>query len=883
MTGAFISGGSVKPAAGVGREAVSAAAELEQRGMAAGDRALLIAANSPEFVLALLALIHLDVSIVLVDPRQTQSEIERLAAVSRASWALVGTSGELPTDLPVNEVQIGALFAEMAPDAGGKSLSFAAWAERADALIVWSSGSTGLPKGVVRSGRSLLINTEQTCERMGYRETDVMIPFLPFSHQYGFSVVLTWWAAGCSLVLAPYSRVDLGLRLAAQAGATVVDAAPSTYHTILNLSERHPELLAGLDRVRMWCVGGAPLDPSLADRFSKEFGLPLLDGYGSTEAGNIALAAPDNPVGCGRPLDGVELQIIDDDGKPVGTGKTGEIVVQSLALMEGYLPPDGDGDAGAGAFRTNDLGYLDADGNLYVVGRKFAIHRLGHTIYPEALERRASACGRPVVVVPLEDQRRGSQLIFVVADPAGGEPRHWRSEIAALLPSYEHPNHVIVVDRIPVNRNGKPDMARLRAMAAEGLAPRMARAATDAGAGMAAVPLEERIQALRYVLEFLRAQPREVVDVLTEISVHRAVVAEIESACAALEGAVEEILTYGPGRVARMAVFMPSNVLLYSYVLYLLVPALYTDRLTARPATVVASQLRRLHEVLAPVHRLPVEVGSFSQQEFLDGPVTAADVVVFTGAYANAEQVRSRLRDDQLFVFFGQGINPFIVGPDADLGQAVTDALRVRLLNSGQDCFGPDVLFVHDSVRDPFLKGLTKALQGTRFGDNRDPEADYGGLWYDTAVEEAAAYLHRHRGHIVHGGAIDFRTRRVEPTLLVRDWARQLPITEFFSPIFHAVTYTEAEQLHHHVRSPFFSERAMGAMVYGGEPKLLELLRRRHLVAVNATLMDVENGNRPFGGHGVMANYLMCHGRRSAEPLLISKAVAEHLPGSRAT
>ncbi|GAA2848136.1 hypothetical protein GCM10010517_05330 [Streptosporangium fragile] len=876
MPGTLVSDDSVTPAEQIGREAVAAAAELAGRGMAAGDRVLLIAANSPEFVSALLALIHLDVSIVLVDPRQTPGEIERLAGVSEARWALVDGSAALPSGLPVRVVDVAGLPGSAgAPSPAGGPLSLTAWSGRDDALIAWSSGSTGLSKGVVRSGRSLMVNTEQTCERMGYRESDVMVPLLPFSHQYGFSVLLAWWTVGCSLVVTGHGRIDLGLRLAARAGATVVDAAPSTYHTILNLSERHPELLAGLDTVRMWCVGGAPLAPSLADRFSKEFGLPLLDGYGSTEAGNIALATLDNPAGCGRPLDGVELQIVDDDGKPVATGKTGEIVVQSPALMERYLGPDGE--VRAGAFRTNDLGYLDADGNLYVVGRKFAVHRLGHTIYPEALERRASACGRPVVVVPLEDERRGSLLVFVVADPAGGDPRYWRTEITALLPSYEHPNHVMVVDRIPVNRNGKPDMTRLRAMAAEDMAGRTGRTARAAPA--AAVPLEQRVQALRDVLEFLRSEPADVLDVLTEISVHRAAVEEIESSCATLEGAVEEILTYGPRRVTRMAVFMPSNVLLYSYVLYLLVPALYTDALTARPATVVAGQSRRLHEILAPVHRLPIEVVPLSQREFLDGPVAAAEVVVFTGAYSNAEQVRAGLRDEQLFVFFGQGINPFIVGAEADVEKAVADALRVRLLNSGQDCFGPDVLFVHGAVRDRFLDGLTRALREARFGDNRDPEADYGRLWYGTAVEEAAAYLHRHREHIVHGGTIDFRIRRVEPTVLVRDWARQLPITEFFAPIFHTVGYDEPEQLLHHIRSPFFTERAMGAMVYGGDPGLLDLLRERHQVAVNATLMDVENGNRPFGGHGVMANYVMCHGRRRAEPLLISKVVAEHLPG----
>lgn len=861
--------------------AVAASHELRRRGVSPGERILFVADNSPNFVLGLLALISLDVSIVVVDAHQTSGELDRVADVSATRTALVDRAEMSPAG--VRAIELSDLMAAVGipsvrnPSVGNPSretLGFEPWIARRDALIAWSSGSTGHPKGIVRSGRSIMTNTEQTCARMAYTREDVLLPLLPFSHQYGISLVLAWLASDCSLLTTPYGRLDQALSAAAVAGATVVDATPSTYHTILNLGQRRPDLLADLSGVRMWCVGGAPLNPSLSDRFFTELGQPLLDGYGSTEAGNIALATLDNPSGCGRPLPGTHVEIVDDEGKKLSVGQTGEVVVRSAALMEGYLPLDTT--AAPTEYRTNDLGYFDAEGNLYVVGRKFAVHRLGHTIYPEAVERRAEAAlGHPVAVVPLEDDRLGCRLVFFVADPAGTEGTHWRGKLAAQLPTHELPNRVMVLDRIPITSRGKPDVARLRRLAFGRIPPQVGAAPRDIDR-TATVPLEERVQAITEVVKFLRKDPQPIIDLLTEISVHRSAVAEVEAACATLEGAVEEILTYGPGRIGRLAAFMPSNVLLYSYVLYLLVPALFTEHLTARPATVTSSQLQRLHGLLAAVHRLPIEVVAASQREFVTGPVAAADIVVFTGAYSNAEEIRVGLRDEQLFVFFGQGVNPFIVGPEADIDRAVRDAMRIRLVNSGQDCYGPDVFYVHQAIKSRFVDGLTQAVDEARYGNNRDPEADYGSLWHDTAVEAAADYLRRNHENIVAGGTIDFRTKRVAPTVLVRDWAARMPIKEFFAPIFNVVGYSATAQVRQHIDSPFFVERAMGAMVYDGEPALLDLLRERHIVAVNTTLIDVEDGNRPFGGHGVMAGYAMRHGTRRTGPLLISQTVAEH-------
>lgn len=446
-------------------DALKAAGMLRDQGVGTGDRVLLKASNSLEFVAALLALVHLDVSIVLVDSEQTAEETHRVARFTGVRYALVEQHGLLPDG--VRRVSVGDLAPVLATTPGhggsGERFSVERWRARTDALVLWSSGTTGEPKAVVKSGSAFLRNLERTRRYLGYRADDVLLPVLPFSHQYGLSMIFLAWLAGGSLVVVPHTRLDRALTAGALHGATVVDATPATYRSLISLGQRRPRLLSGLDRVRLWCTGGAPMDRELGRHFAEVTGSPLLDGYGSTEAGNIAYATPDNPHGCGRVLDGIEILIVGEDGRSLPPAEVGEVWVRTPDLMEGYLteigtvaPP-----TATELYRTGDLGHRDEVGNLHILGRKFAVHRLGHTLYPEVLERKAEACGCPVKIVSLEDARRGHELVFVVEDPAEEEPRLWRQRICALLPPYEQPNHVLVMSRFPVNHRGKTDVSAL--------------------------------------------------------------------------------------------------------------------------------------------------------------------------------------------------------------------------------------------------------------------------------------------------------------------------------------------------------------------------------------------------------------------------------------
>lgn len=860
---------------------------LRARGVDGSHRVLLSAANSTTSVLTTLALMEMGVSVGLVDRGVTPNQLARLVEEAAADHFVSDHDTEQPafTKLDAPWIPLGELAGAAQDTTETAELSFDRWAARQDALIVWTSGSLGRPKGVVRSGSSVLANVSRTQDRMRYTEDDVLLPLLPFTHQYGLSILLLWWQAKASLVLLPSRRTDLALEAIGDLGVTVVDSVPAVYDGMLRLLDRGRADTAPLASVRMWCVGGEPLQDDLRRRFTERLGKPLLDGYGSSEAGNIALAAPDNPVHCGRPLDGITITVVDDEDRPLPPGEVGEVVVHTPDLLVGMLEPGGRvREHQRTVHRTQDLGFLDADGNLRVLGRKAAVHRFGNTLYPDAITAKASECGRPVRVIPVENGRFGTDLVFVVVDPEQRPAAHWRRVFAELVAEYEQPGKVLVVDEFPEHTNGKANLTALRYMAQAALRGRGTQ--EEAGQSAAppkpagpAIPFADRITVLQDVARLLAERRAEVLGILTEVCNHRTAVDEIDASLEALEGAVAEVSRHSPPAAGQIGVLMPSNIPLYGYILYVVIPALYSRRVVFRPSRTIAAQTRALHKLISTVHDLPLELDDSDQRAFLDKVGKKSDVLVFTGSYENAEHIRAQLPKETVFCFFGQGINPFVVGADADLNRAVDGLARVRMLNSGQDCFGPDVVFVHTSVSAQFCNLLARRVDALRHGTSDDPAADYSSMFYDEAFQSTLDYLRDKREFVAAGGRIDFVDRHVRPTVLIHPTDHLFLPPEMFAPVFNVVPFSSEQWLDEVLRHPYYAERAMAASVFGTLPGIVEALRERHMVSVDETLIDIEDGNKPFGGRGIRANYVAVGRKRHAEPLLLSKAVADYLPG----
>jgi acyl-CoA reductase-like NAD-dependent aldehyde dehydrogenase len=374
----------------------------------------------------------------------------------------------------------------------------------------------------------------------------------------------------------------------------------------------------------------------------------------------------------------------------------------------------------------------------------------------------------------------------------------------------------------------------------------------------------------------LIAHEAELIDVLVGIATHRSAVDEFHRSISALVGAPWELARNDPRPLERLAVFLPSNNVLYSYVLFGLVPALFCDEIVIRPSARIKSTAFAIHEILgeeiAGVVSADLELSAASQRAFT-ATCKESEAIVFTGQYENGREVRAAVGEDPVFLLFGSGPNPFVVGPQTDIETTVRHALDSRLYNSGQDCLCSDVFFVHTSVIDRWLRALETALAGIEVSERRDPEAVVAPLVYADAVEAAAEFIDGNRAAVVHGGATDVEHGHVEPTVLLYPEGADVHPPELFSPIFCVVPYGEAEQVRDWICSPAEIERGMYAIVFG-EPQLGQrTVIGTTLVSNDRIALDIEDGNRPFGGYGVRASSAGHGGEMVGRPLLLSAEV----------
>ncbi|WP_197320822.1 aldehyde dehydrogenase family protein [Saccharomonospora sp. NB11] len=366
---------------------------------------------------------------------------------------------------------------------------------------------------------------------------------------------------------------------------------------------------------------------------------------------------------------------------------------------------------------------------------------------------------------------------------------------------------------------------------------------------------------------------------LTEVATHSAAVDELRRSVATLAGGPWEIERRKPKRVSELAVFLPSNNILYSYVLFGLIPAGYADHVVIRPSARVRDVSIKLHDILRselePFGHFPIEIAPTSQRAFVRR-CQEADVVVFTGQPTNAVSVSEQL-PRQLMLCFGSGPNPVVIGPELSGLSVVDDIIRCRFYNSGQDCLAPDIVFVHESVADEVTRHLHKAVAELRLGPTHDPETDVAPLVYPDAVEGIHEFVREHGHAITAGGEVDPETGFVRPTVVELDWDPSFHPPEFFGPVLCLMRYRDAADITAWLNSPAERERGMYVSVYG-EPGITGDVVGTSVVLREQATLDAENGNEPLGGFGFEGGHVRHGGTVTARPLLLSAELAAYEP-----
>ncbi len=462
-----------------------AAAGLQGLGLVPGDRLAVVAGNVVETVVALLGAFRAGLTAVPVNPGATTPELDHVLADSGAR-AAVAAPGVLPRLLPAAGPALEVVVATPAGGGAGTGPRVLPWddalgADRtpapappaadpaAPALLPYTSGTTGRPRGAMLPAAALLANQEQMrATRLDLGPGDRVLCVLPLFHIYALNVALLHpLACGAAVVLVDRAPADATLAAAARHGATVLVGVPTLYAAWSGTDG------VDLPTARFGLSGAAGLPPSVLEGFTARFGVPLWEGYGLTETAPLltTTAMGDAPVpgSVGRPVPGVALRLVDDVGREARAGDPGEVVVRGPNLFTGYWgDPAGTGQVldADGWFRTGDIGYLDGE-DLHLVDRATDLVVVnGFNVYPreveEALLRHPDVTDAAVVGVPDAATGEAAHAFVVLRPGAAFDEPGLRAHAARLLARYKCPAAISVVDSLPHLPSGKVKRRELR-------------------------------------------------------------------------------------------------------------------------------------------------------------------------------------------------------------------------------------------------------------------------------------------------------------------------------------------------------------------------------------------------------------------------------------
>jgi len=496
---AVVSGGERITYAELGERAHRFAAGLVAAGIGVGDRVAIWAPNSAEWVVSVLGLFRAGAVLVPVNTRFKGAEAADILGRSHAR-ALVTVTDFLDAnpldllagaDLPdlattivlAGPVPEGALAYDAVLAAGstddrsevGRRVAALTGDDPSD--ILFTSGTTGKPKGVVQTqARTLLVASDWTV-MTGLAAGDRYLMVNPYFHMFGLKAgILASVLAGATMYPEPVFDVDRVLRTVAEEQITVLPGAPTIYQSILDHPERDSYDLSSL---RIAVTGAADIPVSLIERIFAELPFELVvTGYGLTEGGTAAgTRLGDDPetiaTTVGRPRPGFELRIVDGDGNDLTAGEAGEVWLRGGSVMSHYLDdPEATAEAldADGWLRTGDLGVVDDAGNLRIVGRSKDMFIVGgFNAYPAEIEN--LLLGHPDIaeaaVIGIPDERLGEVgMAFVVprqgAHVDDNEVVAWARDNMA---NYKAPRRVEVVESLPRNATGKVVKDDLRSRA----------------------------------------------------------------------------------------------------------------------------------------------------------------------------------------------------------------------------------------------------------------------------------------------------------------------------------------------------------------------------------------------------------------------------------
>ena len=442
-------------------------------GVKPGDRVALWVKNCPGFVSSLFAILSAGGVVVPINNFFKPAEVGYIVNDSGANVLitdaeLAAHGDTLKAARPALEIlcveQFGAVGAT-----GSRFTVHDSLGESDLAALLYTSGTTGHPKGAMLTHGNFLHNVASCVVALAVREDDRVVVALPQFHSFMFTVgTLLPLLCGCGILLLktlhPFKSV---LEEIARHRGTILPAVPSFYRALLAVPE------FGRLPLRLCVSGGAPLPVEVFNEFTRKFPFPLREGYGPTESSPVATVNPiygiNKPGSIGQPIPNVELSIRDEPGQELPAGAIGEICIRGGNVMRGYWnqPEETAKVLRDGWLYTGDVGYRDAEGYYYITDRKKDMLLVnGINVYPREIEEVIYQFPgvQDAAVIGVPDARRGERPVAFVTAAEGQtvEEKALLKFVRGKLADYKVPKRVIFTPALPRNATGKILKTELR-------------------------------------------------------------------------------------------------------------------------------------------------------------------------------------------------------------------------------------------------------------------------------------------------------------------------------------------------------------------------------------------------------------------------------------
>jgi long-chain acyl-CoA synthetase len=438
--------------------------KLRGDGISKGDMVVLLARNKPEWLACCFAGLSVGAVMVPVNPALTANEVRHIIDHSEPKLVVADADLSPLCSLAAHKPGLSVLGHLPMDHAAADEVPVDCSSDD-PAFIFYTSGTTGNPKGAVITHGSVLHTTALEAGHFDITPGDVTLVVGSLAFIYPLVLnALSCLRGGASIGLTDKFHPASAIASVEQWKVTILMGVPTMYVMLANYAQGK---VAGLPSLRLCISGGAVLAPSLVDRFAREFGIQLFDLWGLTEGTPLTSYKPGvdaavRPESCGRALPGVSLRVVDDGGDTLATGQVGEVLARTPSVMLGYYrnPRATLDTIGDGWLRTGDLGKLDEDGYLCILGRKKdLIIRAGANIYPSEIEeivfkipQVAECC-----VVGLPHDVYGEEVAAFIV-PRGAEQLtadEVRRQCREHVGEYKVPTIIEFVDSLPKGPTGK--------------------------------------------------------------------------------------------------------------------------------------------------------------------------------------------------------------------------------------------------------------------------------------------------------------------------------------------------------------------------------------------------------------------------------------------